>query len=488
MNIPHIPILRFGERYQSLDTDEVVDHATGEPLAMISQANNGLIRRDLLRKKDSDRALGSHSYQELVGFCKEAADIFLKDSIVIDDPDEPQSPDQFVHVLSRTTGLPHSLCRQNISKICTVLQRIDEIVNGLTRELDPSIFDKTIKTNEGLNLGYYPTAKSLGIILPSNSPAVNSLWLPAIVMKTPVVVKPGKNDPWTSWRIIQSLVKAGFPVDAFGYYPTSHDGANAILEGCDRSIVFGDQKTVKKYRHDSRISVHGSGYSKIVIGEDVIENWVDCKDILLESILANGGRSCINASTIIVPKYRSEIAVFLARELTKVKVVNLDDPSAQLAAFPTPTIAQAIDNAINQSLNIPGAVDLTMKFRSSPRLEKRSGSTFLMPTLIDCADAAHPLANQEYMFPFVGIVEVPQETLSTYCGPTLSLTMISEDEKIVKELLHSQKIDRLNIGPVPTTHVDWSQPHEGNLFEFLYHRIAVQRRDLARVEYGIDGE
>jgi hypothetical protein len=28
---------------------------------------------------------------------------------------------------------------------------------------------------------------------------------------------------------------------------------------------------------------------------------------------------------------------------------------------------------------------------------------------------------------------------------------------------------------MPTCQVQWEQPHEGNLFEFLYHRRAIQR-------------
>ena len=43
----HIPILRKGEPYQSLDVARARHHQTGEPFVEISQANVGLIRRDL---------------------------------------------------------------------------------------------------------------------------------------------------------------------------------------------------------------------------------------------------------------------------------------------------------------------------------------------------------------------------------------------------------------------------------------------------------
>jgi hypothetical protein len=35
-------------------------------------------------------------------------------------------------------------------------------------------------------------------------------------------------------------------------------------------------------------------------------------------------------------------------------------------------------------------------------------------------------------------------------------------------------IDRLNLGPIPTTKLDWLQPHEGNIIDFLYRSRALQ--------------
>ena len=41
-------------------------------------------------------------------------------------------------------------------------------------------------------------------------------------------------------------------------------------------------------------------------------------------------------------------------------------------------------------------------------------------------------------------------------------------------LIGSSDIDRLNLGPIPTPQLDWLQPHEGNLIEFLYRSRALQ--------------
>jgi len=70
--------------------------------------------------------------------------------------------------------------------------------------------------------------------MPSNSPAVNSLWLPAIALKTPVIIKPGKEEPWTPYRLIQAFIAAARH-GAFGFYPTRSRGAAAILNTCGRA-------------------------------------------------------------------------------------------------------------------------------------------------------------------------------------------------------------------------------------------------------------
>jgi len=60
-------------------------------------------------------------------------------------------------------------------------------------------------------------------------------------------------------------------------------------------------------------------------------------------------------------------------------------------------------------------------------------------------------------------------------GPTLVVSAITEDSTFIERLVECGSIDRLNLGPLPTNRVQWDQPHEGNLFEFLYQRRAVQR-------------
>ncbi len=59
-------------------------------------------------------------------------------------------------------------------------------------------------------------------------------------------------------------------------------------------------------------------------------------------------------------------------------------------------------------------------------------------------------------------------------GPTLVCTAITDDRDVPAALTDATHIDRLNIGPIPTIKLDWLQPHEGNIVEFLFRARAYQ--------------
>jgi hypothetical protein len=102
------------------------------------------------------------------------------------------------------------------------------------------------------------------------------------------------------------------------------------------------------------------------------------------------------------------------------------------------------------------------------------GQTFLRPTLVGCDDPGHPLANTEFMFPFASILQVPQAKMLDVIGETLVVSAFTRDRDWSADLMTSTNIERLNLGPYTTMRVQWEQPHEGNLFEFLYRRRALQ--------------
>lgn len=468
----NVPVLRAGKPYYSLQKQPLTDIRTGESIGTMSQALPGQIARDLRDPVALRQPLEAFTAQELVDMTREAAKLFAEADLPIGDT--TQSPDEYISSLAATAGMPEVMGRANMEKIRSVMAGIDEVIDGLTRGLDLSVLDGGWGTQGGRKLSYLRLTHNLGAVLPNNSPGVHNLWVPAIALKTTLVLKPGSAEPWTPYRIAAAFMAVGCPPEAFNLYPTNHSGVAEVLLRTDRSMFFGDAKTVKGWEGTGKVQLHGPGWSKVIFGEDKAGTWADHIDLMAESVAANGGRSCINASGVWTPTHGREIAEALAERLAKVEARPLDHPEAKLAAFPNPRVAHMVSQMIDQQLHIPGAEDLTAKYRSGGRVAEAGGCTFLLPTVIYCEDREHPLATSEFIFPFVSVVQTPTDEILEGIGPTLIGSVISEDETFLAKTLRNPHIDRLNLGAIPTYRISWDQPHEGNLFDHLFQQRAFQ--------------
>lgn len=374
--------------------------------------------------------------------------------------------------------MPRALARANMAKIHFVLAHLDTVLQGLSRGLDPAVLDRGWGEEDGRTVSYRCLTDTLGVVLPSNSPGVHSLWIPALGLKVPVTLKPGSREPWTPFRVAQALMTAGLPREAFGFYPSGHPGAVEILMRSGRSLLFGDRSTVGAWACDPRVQLHGPGWSKVILGADEVPRWRDHLQLMTTSVASNGGRSCINASGLWIEATRPgrgrEIAEALAERLAAIEALPLDHPEAALAAFPDPSLAHRISDLLDRHLAGGGAEDLTERYRGGGRVVEVDGCTFLLPTVVWCDDPGHPLTRLELLFPFVSVVELPGDELQRRIGPTLVASALTRDPERVRELLACREIERLNLGAVPTTRVDWDQPHEGNLFLHLYQQRAIQ--------------
>jgi hypothetical protein len=417
MSIPHLPALRKGKPYDSLEKNEVKDYKTGEVKAEVSQVNAGIVRKDLAKIGEARESLKKFKVSELIEISAKAGDLFLNGTLPLGDRGHTQSPEEYIATLSQTSGLPHVMVKRNMAKLHFALTHMEMILNGLSRGLDMSVIDNGFGEQAGCPVSYFP----------------------------------------------------------FGFYPTDHEGSGEVVKLSGRSLVFGDVGTVKQYENNPAVQVHGPGWSKIIIGEDQIENWREHLDVMVASISDNGGRSCINASAVIVPKYGREIAEALAERLGPFEPMPSDDENAKLSGFANAKMAEYIDGAIDADLKVPGAEDVTAKYRNGPRKVEFEGGTFLKATIVRCDSFDHPLANREFLCPYASVVECPQKDVLSKIGYSLIVTAITKDPVFSEALLECGDIDRLNLGPLSTMKISWDQPHEGNMFEFLYKRRSIDR-------------
>ena len=206
----HLPVLRWGQPYTSLEVDPVVHFATGEPIANVSRANAGLIQRDRRKAARAREVLREIPIDDLIERVGAAGELYTSGTLPMGDG--LQTADEFVRAQSGTTGLPELLCRANMKKNMFVLSEMGRILMSLTRGLDLDVLSRGYGEERGVPISLQAESPVLGLVLPSNSPGVHTLWLPVIPMQIGLVLKPGPQEPWTPFRMTEAFCAAGIPI------------------------------------------------------------------------------------------------------------------------------------------------------------------------------------------------------------------------------------------------------------------------------------
>src|SRR3989454_6154096 len=378
----HIPVLRWGQPYTSIDVDEVVHFATGEPIASMSRANGGLVQRDMRKAQRARDGLREIPMDDLLTRVGAAGELYTNGTVPMGDG--TQTPDEFVRAQSASTGLPERMCRANMKKNAFVLAEMRRILTSLTRGLDLDVLSRGYGEERGVPISYQVQSPVVGLVLPSNSPGVHTLWLPIIPLQIGLVLKPGPQEPWTPYRMAEAFFEAGIPREAISIYPGEGDIGAAVLDACSRSLIFGGTPTVDRYRGNPKVQAHGPGFSKILFGDDQVDQWEKYLDLMVDSVFANSGRGCINCSGVWASRHTREIADAMAQRLAAGRPLPPDHPDATLAAFTVPGVTDAISQAIDADLQAPGVSDVTAKYRDQPRIVKQGNAEYLLPTVVHC--------------------------------------------------------------------------------------------------------
>ena len=203
-----------------------------------------------------------------------------------------------------------------------------------------------------------------------------------------------------------------------------------------------------------------------------MDDWEKYLDLIVESIYINSGRGCINCSGVWASRHTKEIAQAIADKIGPIEAKPPTDPEAGLAAFTVSGMGEAVWDMIETDLQEEGVTDMTGQY--GPRLVVQERCSYLRPMLVHCDSPERAIAHKEYMFPFSTVVECPQDQMIARIGPTLVCSGITNNEQLIDDLTAATHVDRLNIGPIPTSRLNWLQPHEGSIIDFLFRSRAYQ--------------
>jgi acyl-CoA reductase-like NAD-dependent aldehyde dehydrogenase len=132
---------------------------------------------------------------------------------------------------------------------------------------------------------------------------------------------------------------------------------------------------------------------------------------------------------------------------------------------------------VQQDLAESGVEDMTAAF--GEKLIERDHCAYLRPMVVHADSPDRQVASKEYMFPFVSVVQCPEKDMLNRIGPTLVGTVLTRNESLIEAAGACVEIDRLNIGPIATNRLNWLQPHEGNIIDFLFRSRAYQIAEIS---------
>ncbi|HMF60649.1 MAG TPA: hypothetical protein VK595_09770, partial [Vicinamibacterales bacterium] len=165
----------------------------GSPLgeATITPA---LLVHDLARKRST--ALRSLPIRDVLDIFARAADIFATGR-----PDGLE-PEAYVRKASLSSGLPLSIVRKQTLGLFPPAFRMMDRFLRVQSPSDLEVFDRNFYDAGGIRVGLTPRGRNVGFVMPGNHPSTHLMWVCALAMKVPVVLRPSNDDLFTPYRLV----------------------------------------------------------------------------------------------------------------------------------------------------------------------------------------------------------------------------------------------------------------------------------------------
>jgi hypothetical protein len=456
----YIPaLIRKGkDGYRSLERQTIfgfdgslVTEATITPAVLV---------HDIGRK--TSPCLRSLPIQDLLDILARAADIFSSGK-----PDG-LAPEAYVRNASLTSGLPLTITRKQTLGIYPQALRMISSFLEIQSPGGLEVFDTGLYEAGGIQIGLVPRGRNVGFVMPGNHPSTHFLWLLALAMKVPVVVRPSVDDLFTPYRLVLSFLEAGLPEDAIAFVPGGHDLTDVVVQSCSLSVLFGTQLLADRYASNRNVRVHGPGRSKVVVLADA--DFEQTVKLISRLVMDDAGRGCINGSAVVVEGNAGKLAAAVAAALAAIPVKSPLEEDAQLGSV-RPEEAAAYNAMIDGNLG-SGAHELTPGREA--RVATVDGMTIMRPVVVEVASFQHPLFGMELPFPFVVFTSAARQDLVRAASHSLAVVVAGRDDALLQELLLEPTVDKVFGGGALSTEFDPREPHEGYLLDFLYQKKGIR--------------
>lgn len=440
---------------------------TGKEIAELMHIDENVLKWMLKPDLKTTNLYRHFSVKKVIDIFKTASKLFQKGKTKMGG--EVIDQNEYATLVSLSTGMPFSVIINSIDQLSNLMENIEDALRPQIPNGDIEALERGYYYIQNKTIAWVPRANNLFVMTPSNHPNVNNLWLLAVALGYPVVLRPSDDDPFTPYRLIQCLIEAGFPKCNFTFIPSQHSGIDTLIDSTDLSMLFGDSKIKEKYIENS-IKVFGPGRSAVIVDEEYYHKHKNkVINTILTSMCESSGRGCINASTVFFIGNGAELSELLAKSISEVGLFDPLNREATIGAIKSHVIAESYNNYVEKMIQ-DGYIDITEKYRDFSRMTTLNGVTYILPTILYQTESNMRNKNDigaELPFPFVTFIDNCNGEYFEVPFESLSLSLLSNDNDLLNRFLFSCSNKKLFKG-LPTNHMDFSNPHEEYLSRFLY--------------------
>src|SRR5216684_6203068 len=373
-------------------TIELIEPATGEPLASIDQATPDDVDCAV---RAAEKAFASWSKVHP----RERGRILLKLAALI-----RENSEELARAESRNVGKPIRDSRDEVGLAADCF----EYYAGTTNK----VFGQTIPTTaQGVLMTFREPVGVCGIIVPWNFPIAITAWksAPALAMGNTVVLKPAEQTPLTAIRLGELALEAGMPEGVFTFVtgPGSVAGEAILTHPLVRKLAFtGSTEVGRKVmemgsRDIKRVSLELGGKSANLIFDDC--DFDKAVASAVSSSLGNAGQDCCARSRVLVQRsIYDRFATALVEAFGK---VNVGDPLATETEM-GPLVTEAHRTRVQSYIDSGTSEGATL---ATGGHSHEGAGTYLDPTIFVDVNPEMTIAREEIFGPVVAVMPFDSE-------------------------------------------------------------------------------
>jgi aldehyde dehydrogenase (NAD+)/betaine-aldehyde dehydrogenase len=382
-----------GESTEGSETRELVEPATGEPLATVQLAGEADVDRAVAAARGAlDGAWGKTPPTERSRLLHALADAIVANR------------KELAELETRNVGKAISSVKAELAGAAENFRFYASAIASIAGRSNPV----------GGSLLFYSLKEPVGVagqIVPWNYPLLMTTWklAPALAAGCSVVLKPDPQTPLSALRLAELAAEAGFPAGAVNIVPADGPTTGAYLvrhPGVDTVAFTGSTRTgaeIMRLAADplKRLTLELGGKSPNLVFADA--NLDDAIPSSVWSIYYAAGQSCEARSRVLVerPLY-DDVVAQLAELAGKVKVGDPLDAETQMGSLISGSHRERVHGFVSRGHE--GGAEIV----AGGELPDGPGA-FYPPTVVAGIDNGAELAQEEVFGPVVTVIPFEDE-------------------------------------------------------------------------------